>query len=206
MSELRCTAYPTSVDHNSHIVSLTFPTVADYHTPIEVWGYRDAWADRFDAERDRLVDAFDDGVVAVEHIGSTSVPGLAAKPIVDICPVVPDMETAERQRSALESLGYEFNARREDWLAFERYDPDLPQQYNLHFHPTGSERLRRVLTFRDYLRDHDHARRAYESAKRHAAAAHPNDPSAYNDAKDDIAECLIVAAREAGYEPSFGSA
>jgi len=98
----------------------------------------------------------------------------------------------------IELLGY-----REEWLAFERDDDEERQQYNVHFHPRDSIRVERVLIFRDYLRDHPHARNAYEQAKRFAAAAHPNDASAYNDAKDDIAECLITAAREAGYEPEL---
>nr|WP_255473836.1 GrpB family protein [Salarchaeum sp. JOR-1] len=139
----------------------------------------------------------------MEHFGSTSVPGLAAKPIIDICPVVPDMATARDCKSAMLDLGYQFNADRENWLAFERFDEGLDQQFNAHFHPVGSTRLERTLVFRDYLRDHPHARDAYATAKRHAAAVHPDDTSAYNDAKDDIAETIITAAREAGYEPEI---
>lgn len=178
--------------------------MADYHTPIEILGYRPEWRRLFGAERDRLDGAIGDHVVAIEHFGSTSVPELAAKPIIDVCPVVPDMDAAADCEPAMLDLGYEFNAERENWLAFERYDREAEQQYNVHFHPLGSERLERTLIFRDYLRDHHHAREAYARAKRHAAAAHPEDPSAYNDAKDHIAECLITAAREAGYEPSVG--
>jgi GrpB-like predicted nucleotidyltransferase (UPF0157 family) len=178
--------------------------VADYHTPIEILGYREEWRERFEAERERLDGAIGDHTVAIEHFGSTSVPGLAAKPIVDVCPVVEGMDAAYECKPAMLELGYEFNAERENWLAFERYDRDTEQQYNVHFHPVGSERLERTLIFRDYLRDHHHAREAYAQAKRYAAAAHPQDPSAYNDAKDAIAECLITAAREAGYEPQVG--
>lgn len=174
--------------------------MADYHTPIEILGYREEWRTRFEAERDRLAERIGDRVIAIEHFGSTSVPGLAAKPIVDICPVVPDMDAARACRPAMDDLGYTFNAERENWLAFERYDDDRDQQFNVHFHPLGSARLERTLLFRDYLRDHEHAREAYAAAKRHAAAVHPDDPSAYNDAKDPIAECLVTAAREAGYE------
>lgn len=175
--------------------------MAEYHTPIEIWGYRDEWRTLFEEERDRLADRIGDRTVAIEHVGSTSVPGLAAKPIIDICPVVPDMDTALDCKPAMLDAGYRFNAERQNWLAFERYDEDRDQQFNVHFHPLGSARLERTLLFREYLRDHEHAREAYATAKRHAAAAHPHDPSAYNDAKDPIAECLITAAREAGYSP-----
>jgi GrpB-like predicted nucleotidyltransferase (UPF0157 family) len=176
--------------------------MADYHTPIEILGYREEWPDLFEAERNRLAERIGGQTLSIEHFGSTSVPGLAAKPIIDICPVVLDMEAAHACRSPMSNLGYQFNAERENWLAFERYDEDARQQYNVHFHPADSERLERVLVFRDYLRDHVHARSAYAAAKRHAAAVHPTDTSAYNDGKDDIAECLITAAREAGYEPT----
>jgi GrpB-like predicted nucleotidyltransferase (UPF0157 family) len=174
--------------------------MADYHTPIEILGYRDEWPALFEDERSRLRKEVGDQTIAIEHFGSTSVPGLAAKPIIDICPVVPDMSAAHACKPALLDLGYQFNAERENWLAFERYDGSS-QQYNVHLHPRGSTRLERILLFRDYLRDHSHARAAYAAAKRHAAAVHPNDTSAYNDAKDDIAECLVTAARETGYEP-----
>lgn len=177
--------------------------MADYHTPIEILGYREEWSERFEAERARLRERIGDRVVAIEHFGSTSVPGLAAKPIIDICPVPEEMDAARACKPALLDLGYRFNAERENWLAFERLD-ETGQQFNVHFHPLGSDHLERVLVFRDYLRDHPHARAAYENAKRYAAAAHPDDTSAYNDAKDDIAECLITAAREAGYQPSIG--
>lgn len=179
--------------------------MADYHRPIEIHGYREEWPELFAAERDRLRERIGDRTVAIEHFGSTSVPGLAAKPIIDICPVVPDMDAARACKPALLDLGYEFNTERENWLAFERYDREADQQYNVHFHPLGSTRLERVIIFRDYLRDHEHARAAYAQAKRLAGAVHPEDPSAYNDAKDPVAECLITAAREAGYEPSIGT-
>lgn len=170
-----------------------------YHVPIEVVGYREEWPALFAAERNRLLEHLGEHVVAVEHVGSTSVPGLAAKPIVDLCPVVPDMEAAYACRPTMLDLGYQFNAERENWLAFERLDDD-GQQYNVHFHVQGTERLERVLLLREYLRDHEHARSVYASIKRLAAAAHPDDPSAYNDRKDDVVECLLTAAREAGHE------
>ena len=179
--------------------------MADYHTPIEILGYREEWPALFDDERDCLAEAVGDRTISIEHFGSTSVPGLAAKPIIDICLVVPDMDAAHGCESALLDLGYQFIAERENWLAFERFDDDLRRQFNVHVHPYGSSRLERTMIFRDYLRDHPHAREAYASAKRHAAAVHPNDTSAYNDAKDPIAECLIAAAREAGYEPDIAA-
>jgi GrpB-like predicted nucleotidyltransferase (UPF0157 family) len=179
----------------------SIPVMADHHTPIEIVGYREEWPERFAAERDRLRERIGDRVDAFEHVGSTSIPGLAAKPIVDICPAPPDMDAARDCKPAMLDLGYRFNAERENWLAFERLDDG--QQYNVHFHPRGSSRLERVLVLRDYLRDHPHACRAYATVKRHAAAAHPDDTGAYNDAKDDIVECLVTAAREAGYEPAI---
>lgn len=177
----------------------------DPQRPLEILGHREEWEDLFEMERSRLADAIGDRVVAIEHFGSTSVPGLAAKPIIDILPIPPTMDVAHDCKPAMLDLGYQFNAERENWLAFERYDDELDQQFNVHFHTKGSTRLERVLILRDYLREHEHARKAYEYVKRHAAAEHPYEHSAYNDAKDDIAECLITAAREAGYEPAVSS-
>ncbi|PSP86826.1 hypothetical protein BRC90_12105 [Halobacteriales archaeon QS_4_69_34] len=133
-------------------------TANPYTTSISRSSATGTWPALSRAERDRLEGRIGDRVVAIEHFGSTSVPGLAATPIIDICPVVPAMDAACACKPAMLDLGYRFSAEREDWLAFERRD-DADQQYSVRFHPLGSTRLERVLIFRDYLRDHPHARK-----------------------------------------------
>lgn len=167
---------------------------------IEIVEYDRAWPERFEAEAARLRDEIGERVSRIEHVGSTSVPGLAAKPIVDICPMVPDMETAHECSERLRAMGYTLNAVREEkqWIAHERVD-ETGQQFNVHVR-ADPERIERYLRFRDFLRDHPDARDEYARIKRAAAAAHPHDVSAYTDEKTDFVESILERAREAGYE------
>lgn len=81
-----------------------------------------------------------DHVESIEHIGSTSVPGLAAKPIIDIRPVVSGMDAARACKPRILELGAQFTAERDHWLAFERYDEEAAQQYAVHIHPEAARK------------------------------------------------------------------
>ena len=135
------------------------------------------------AERLRAVDAT---VLAVHHIGSTSVPGLAAKPIIDLMPIIASLADLDRERWRVEQLGYDWQG--ELGIPGRRYcalsDRAGLRVAQLHFFEAGSPQVRRHLAFRDYLRAHPAAARAYEAEKRRAQALHPDDSHAYNDAKD----------------------
>lgn len=124
-------------------------------------------------------------LVAVHHIGSTSVPGLSAKPIIDLMPLVTTLDDIDRQRSQLETLGYVWygelgiTGRRYCVLSNERGS----RIAQLHFFAADSSQVVRHLAFRDYLRAHSDIARAYEEEKQRAQSLHPNDSHAYTDEK-----------------------
>ncbi len=124
-------------------------------------------------------------LLAVHHIGSTAVPGLAAKPIIDLMPLVTTLADLDRGRGRLERLGYDWHG--ELGIAGRRYcslSDSGRRVAQLHFFSKDSPQVARHLAFGDYLRAHPAAVRAYEAEKRRAQALHPNDSHAYNDAKN----------------------
>ena len=124
-------------------------------------------------------------LVAVQHIGSTAVPGMAAKPIIDLMPLVTTLADLDRQRWSLEALGYEWHG--ELGIEGRRYCT-LSNEAGIriaqfHFFEAESPHVMRHIAFRDYLRSHPEAARAYEKEKRRAQKLHPNDSHAYTDEK-----------------------
>ena len=133
-------------------------------------------------------------VVSIEHVGSTAVPGLAAKPIVDICPVVEDMETAWRVSDLLDEREWPLVDERGDrpWIEHQRRADD-GGMFNVHVRPREAA-IENYLLLREFLRDE------YERVKREAAREHPNDVAAYTRAKSDVIERAKERARAEGYE------
>jgi GrpB-like predicted nucleotidyltransferase (UPF0157 family) len=158
---------------------------------IEVVDYDPAWPDRFAAIRDRIAPAL--GPIAViEHVGSTAVPGLAAKPVIDIDVVVPDSAAIPAAIKALEGLGYEHLGELgvRDREAFRR--PPGTERHNLYVCPAGGEGLRNHLALRDHLRSHPEAVEAYGALKRRLATEAP-DIDAYVIAKTDLIVSFLRA-------------
>ena len=129
----------------------------------------------------------------VEHTGSTSVPSLAAKPIIDIVLVVPDTTDEDSYVPALRDVGYEFRMREPDWFehrVLRREDPAV----NLHVFPPACEEVARMVAFRDHLRadraDRDH----YESTKRALARLEWPTVQHYADAKTDVIADILTRA------------
>jgi GrpB-like predicted nucleotidyltransferase (UPF0157 family) len=124
-------------------------------------------------------------LVTVHHIGSTSVPGLAAKPIMDLMPVVTDLGDLDRDHERIESLGYGWHG--EFGIPGRRYctlsNENGLRLVQLHFFQAESPQIERHLAFRDYLRAHPETAAAYEKEKCRARDLHPNDSHAYTDQK-----------------------
>ena len=151
---------------------------------VRIVAYDSAWPERAAAESTRLTSALGALLVRVEHIGSTSVPGLAAKPIVDLIPVVTDLAALDGEQQTVEALGYDWFG--EFGIAGRRYCSLTiggERQVHLHFYTDDSPEIQRHLVFRDYLRTHPERAQAYAQEKRRAAALHPNDSWAYNEEK-----------------------
>lgn len=156
--------------------------------PIEVVDYDPAWPARFEAEAARLRDALGEVAVRIEHIGSTSVPGLPAKPVIDIQLSVACFEPEARYAGPLERLGYEQypDPATPEHRIFTLPKGGGPRQVNLHVCEVGSEWERRHPAFRDRLRTDPVAREQYAALKRELALAHGNDVESYADAKGDF--------------------
>jgi GrpB-like predicted nucleotidyltransferase (UPF0157 family) len=146
--------------------------------------YSSEWPAEFEREAARLRQLVGERLVAIHHVGSTAVPGLAAKPVIDLLPLVDDIAGLERRTSVLQDAGY--RAWGEFGLPGRRYfTKDLAgvRTHNLHFYAAGDPDVERHLAFCRYLREHVAARDEYEALKRLAHARHPSDVLAYNDAK-----------------------
>lgn len=149
--------------------------------PVEILPSDPEWRRLAELEAVRLKGALDANLQRTEHIGSTSVPGLAAKPIIDLIPVVASLDDLDWQRPKVEALGYEwFGEYGIEGRRFCILAKGSQRIAHLHFFQQGSPQITRHLAFRDYLRAHPGAVRAYEAEKRRAAALHPHDSSAYN--------------------------
>jgi GrpB-like predicted nucleotidyltransferase (UPF0157 family) len=153
--------------------------------PIEVVEYNPEWPAQFAAWRDRLAAALGPTAIRIEHVGSTSVPGLPAKPVIDIQVSVPDMTDEAAYAPAIDALGVALRSRDTEHRYF-RPAGDRPRDVQIHVCDAGSDWARAHLLFRDYLRTHAEAARAYAGMKRDAAARYPNDRIGYNEAKTDF--------------------
>jgi GrpB-like predicted nucleotidyltransferase (UPF0157 family) len=122
---------------------------------VRVVPYGPRWTDEFEREAQRLRAVFGEDLVEVHHVGSTAVPGLAAKPIIDILPVVRDINLVDALNGALAGLGY--TARGEFGLPGRRYftrDENGVRTHNVHVYGSGDPEIERHLAFRDYMAAH----------------------------------------------------
>ena len=143
------------------------------------------WTDEFEREAQRLRAVFGENLVEVHHIGSTAVPGLAAKPIVDLLPVVKDNRLVDALNDEMAALGY--TARGEFGLPGRRYftkDEAGARTHNVHVYESGSPEVERHLAFRDYMISHPDEARAYGLLKENLAERFSADFEAYMDGKD----------------------
>ena len=153
--------------------------------PIQVVEPDPAWPDIYHREADRIVAVLGDEVIRIEHVGSTSVPGLPAKPIIDIDLQVRDSEAEQVYVPALEQAGYT-HVLREPWWNGHRMLVREDGQINLHVFPAGAPEPLRHLLFRDWLRTHPDDRELYGAAKKGLSASTVGDPDSYNLAKNDV--------------------
>ena len=148
---------------------------------IVVVPYREAWEQDFSAIAAELRSAVGDLALRIEHVGSTAVPGLSAKPIIDIDVVIPDNSAFGAVASRLEAIGY----RHEGDLgipgreAFDYSGKEHLVKHHLYVCPEDSAELRRHLAFRDYLRSHPQAAGEYSRLKKEGARLHPDDIEGY---------------------------
>ncbi|MEA2351164.1 MAG: hypothetical protein QOG86_2105 [Thermoleophilaceae bacterium] len=159
--------------------------------------YDPGWPARFGEERALLEGVLDGWITGgIHHAGSTAVPGLAAKPVIDILVGVAGLDRARPCIEPLAGLGYLYAPYRPDeMLWFCKPSPER-RTHHLHIVPTGSPRFRAELGFRDHLRAHRLVAADYEALKRELAERFPHDREAYTEAKSDFVRGVVAAHEE----------
>lgn len=146
------------------------------------------WKEQFDAEAKRIRQALGDAFVRIHHIGSTSIPNIYAKPVIDILLEVADIEKLDERSAALASLGYE--AKGEFGIPgrryFRKHTESGVRTHHIHAFESFCEGFIRHLAFRDYMIAHPEIAQAYSDLKRRLASAFPDDIEAYMDGKDSF--------------------
>lgn len=152
------------------------------------------WPHRFERERNVLRQVFRGTDAVIEHVGSTAVPGLGAKPIIDIMVGVPALQEVEVRIPGLESRGYEYVPKYEAQLPERRYfvkPRSRPRTHHLHCVVRGGEFWCRHLAFRDHLRSHPKSAAEYVELKQRLASRHRTDRVAYTEGKSAFVDSIL---------------
>lgn len=166
-------------------------------SPIEVLSYNPEWPAMFASEAKLLQQALGDNCIAIHHIGSTSVPNLPAKPIIDILPVVKEIQQVDKATTAMEALGYE--AKGEFGIAFRRYfQKGHPRTHNVHIFQQNDTEIDRHLLFRDWMRSHPADAADYAQLKLNLASS-STDILQYCNGKDAFIASIDAKTGYSGY-------
>jgi GrpB-like predicted nucleotidyltransferase (UPF0157 family) len=163
--------------------------------PIQIVNYDPEWPKLYEREAERIQTALGDRVLLLEHVGSTSVPGLAAKPKIDILLVVLNTADEPAYVPALEVAGYVLRIREPDWYEhrmFKGPDTDI----NLHVYSSGCTEIDRMLLFRNWLRSNESDRILYERTKRQLASNNWKYMQNYADAKTAVVQEILSRAQK----------
>ncbi|MFC8503291.1 GrpB family protein [Pedococcus sp. NPDC057267] len=175
-------------------------SVEPYSVPVVVEDYDPAWPVLFQAERDTIRRALGATALTVEHVGSTSVPGLPAKPVIDVLLLVPDSSDEGAYLPALEEAGYTLRIREPDWLEhrvlYRRLEDGSPHNVNVHVFSPGraDAEVARMRMFRDWLRAHADDRELYAATKQELATRRWRYVQDYADAKSEVVEAILARA------------
>jgi GrpB-like predicted nucleotidyltransferase (UPF0157 family) len=167
--------------------------------------YDPAWTQLFADERARILEAAGEWIIAVEHIGSTSIPGIAAKPIIDIAAGLSDLAESYKTITPLTEIGYRclgeygiperiYFRKPADSVGPGQGGRGPERTHQIHMFATSHAEWVRHLAFRDYLRSHPDAVRDYEALKKRLAVEHAADIEAYAEAKSEFVEGIIRLA------------
>lgn len=164
---------------------------------IRVVEYASEWPEKFAAEERRLSDALKSTLIAIHHIGSTSVPGLAAKPTIDILAVVRSLKQLDACNDAMRALGYD--PKGEFGIVGRRFftkGGDDCRTHHVHAYEPNHLEVRTHLDFRDYLRAHPDQALRYAKLKAKLADRHRNNIEAYMEGKEPLIKEILDNARQ----------
>lgn len=159
----------------------------------EVLPYDPEWPKIFESEAIKLKEIFKEDALDIQHVGSTSVPGLDSKPTIDILITVQDIAVAESHVSDMESLGYKYLGQyvKPESRLFVKERPDNADRlFNVHVFPASHPHVRDMIGLRDYLRTHPETVQEYMSIKKKLFEQYPDDYAQYRKLKDEYMEDL----------------
>ncbi len=161
---------------------------------VEVCPYNEKWAQMFIEEAERLNHILKNDIIDIHHIGSTSVPGLKAKPIIDIQIVVKDINRVERYHMEMKQIGYD--PKGENGIVGRRYfqKGGDNRSHHVHIYQKGSYEITRHLAFRDYLKSHPDEMKNYGEVKEKLAQQFPYDIESYINGKDYLVKDIELKA------------
>jgi GrpB-like predicted nucleotidyltransferase (UPF0157 family) len=167
--------------------------VTPHNAKIVLAPYDPAWPAQYEAEAAKIRSAIGEGALVLEHVGSTSIPGVSAKPIIDILLAVADASDEASYVPALTAQGYRLHLREPDWEQHRVMKGERPA-VNLHVFSVGSREIGRLLGFRDRCREHPEERRLYVETKRRLADRVWRHVQHYANAKGEVVEAIISRA------------
>ncbi len=175
------------------IIATTVGTPQPLNGTVYLAPYDPAWPSLFTKLKKEIHEILGDKVLLLEHVGSTSVPGLSAKPLIDMVLAIADSSDESSYVKPLEANGYTLRIREPDWFQHRLLKP--PQiNGNLHVFTHGCQEITRMLLFRDWLRDHAGERLLYEEAKHALAARTWKYTQNYADAKTEVIQAILARA------------
>jgi GrpB-like predicted nucleotidyltransferase (UPF0157 family) len=181
------------VARDAAIRAATVGELAPHDSSIHLEDYDPRWPDRYADEVARIRSALGERALLIEHVGSTSVPGLPAKPRIDIVLVVADSADEAAYVPDLEASSYALRIREPDWYE-HRMLRATEGETNVHVFSPGCVEVERMLRFRDHLRTHDEDRALYERTKRELAGRSWRYVQHYADAKSAVIEAILERA------------
>ena len=167
--------------------------VTPHNATIELSPYDPAWPDQYAEEAGFIRAALGERALVLEHVGSTSIPGLSAKPIIDILLAVADSSDEDAYAPALSANGFRLHLREPDWEQ-HRVMKGERRLVNLHVFTEGSREIARMVGFRDHLRAHPEELRLYQQTKQALAARTWRHVQHYANAKSEVVEAIIERA------------
>jgi GrpB-like predicted nucleotidyltransferase (UPF0157 family) len=168
-------------------------TVTPHNGTIPLWPYDPAWPAQYEGEAAKIRAALGETALVLEHVGSTSIPGISAKPILDILLAVANSADEDAYVPALTARGYRLHLREPEWEQHRVIKGDDPM-VNLHVFTAGSGEIRRMLAFRDRCRAMPEERDLYERTKQELAARVWRHVQHYANAKSEVVEAIIARA------------
>lgn len=174
--------------------------MADTANEVRIVEYNPEWPRLFEEEKTLLLAAAGPWIEEIQHVGSTSIPGLAAKPIIDIMIAIYDLADVSKCVAPIENLGYDYLGEHglpeRHFFRKPRLDGWHKRTHHIHMVLKGSNQWINQVGFRDYLREHPEARQQYEQLKRELAEQYRNDRFGYTDAKQEFVFAIL---RQAGH-------